>query len=590
MVKRSFDLPEKIFDQHSIVLGKTRSGKSSKMRRMCEHHLHQHEPVTIIDPKGDWWGIKSSADGKKPGYAVVIFGGEHADVPINEHSGAQVAELVATGNRPALIDLSEFMVGERTRFFIAFASTFFKLARGRRFLYIDEVHNFAPQGKILDVDAGKMLHWANRLASEGSGKGITLIAASQRPQKVHKDFVTSCETLIACRVIHKLDRDAIKDWIDGCADPTIGKEVLQGLAGMQREESWVWSPEIDFGPKKIVWPMFETYDSFKPRTGTVKKLRGWATVDLEEVKGKLAQAVEEAKANDPTELRREVARLKQTLKRADEKMGRTIPPDREAEIRKHAYVLGQQEALQELLKNVPQFIETILTRRIDWTIREAVKDSRTLLDKFFSSKQYPRRTPRLKQDPPSVADRKRVENLEHARAVKSVAGVEIKRAGNGSEHGISGPQQKILDRLLWLEDHGIAPARKETLAAVSGVSPNSGSYFNNLGALRSARLIDYPTPGEVCFTETGRARAEPVNDSRPIHLHWLDIVTGPQQNILKHLLTVHPHVPSKEALAEAIGVSSNSGSYFNNLGRLRMLGAIDYPTKGTVALTKHVMP
>jgi len=71
-----------------------------------------------------------------------------------------------------------------------------------------------------------MLHWANRLASEGAGKGVTLIAASQRPQKVHKDFVTSCETLIACRVVHKLDRDAIKDWIDGCADAAKGRAVL----------------------------------------------------------------------------------------------------------------------------------------------------------------------------------------------------------------------------------------------------------------------------------------------------------------------------------------------------------------------------
>jgi len=58
------------------------------------------------------------------------------------------------------------------------------------------------QGKVLDVDAGKMLHWSNRLASEGRGKGIALLAASQRPQKVHKDFLTSCETLIAMRVIH----------------------------------------------------------------------------------------------------------------------------------------------------------------------------------------------------------------------------------------------------------------------------------------------------------------------------------------------------------------------------------------------------
>src|SRR5688572_16154970 len=74
-------------DRHNLIaLGKTRSGKSSKLRVLTEGQLDRGEPVCIIDPKGDWWGLKSSADGKTAGYPIVIFGGEHADVPINEHS------------------------------------------------------------------------------------------------------------------------------------------------------------------------------------------------------------------------------------------------------------------------------------------------------------------------------------------------------------------------------------------------------------------------------------------------------------------------------------------------------------------------
>lgn len=180
-------LPAAVLEQHLIVLGKTGAGKSSVMRLLVEGLLDQQKPVCIIDPKGDWYGLKSSADGKRPGYPVVIFGGDHADVPLNAHAGAHVAELVATGNRPCLIDLGGWTVADRTRFFIEFASTLFRTTRGRRWLVIDEVHNFCPQGKVHDPDAGKALHWANRLASEGRGKGIQILAASQRPQKVHKD-------------------------------------------------------------------------------------------------------------------------------------------------------------------------------------------------------------------------------------------------------------------------------------------------------------------------------------------------------------------------------------------------------------------
>lgn len=162
-------LPDAALSQHLAVLGKTRSGKSSTLRGLVEHLLGKNQPVCILDPKGDWWGLKSSADGKHPGFPIIILGGEHADLPLNEHSGGHVGELVATGNRPCIIDLGGWMVGARTRFFIDFASTLFRHTRGPRWLVIDEVHNFAPQGKVLDPDAGKMLHWANRLASEGAG-------------------------------------------------------------------------------------------------------------------------------------------------------------------------------------------------------------------------------------------------------------------------------------------------------------------------------------------------------------------------------------------------------------------------------------
>ena len=170
-----YPIPEAALQQNIIALGKTGSGKSSAMRSIVEPMLTARMPLCIVDPKGDWWGIKLSADGKGPGFPLVIFGGKHADVPINDRSGAHVAELFATGNRPCVIDLGGWMPGERTRFFIEFASALFRKNVGRRWLLIDECHNFAPKGKVWDPEAGKMLHWANRLASEGRGLGVTVI-------------------------------------------------------------------------------------------------------------------------------------------------------------------------------------------------------------------------------------------------------------------------------------------------------------------------------------------------------------------------------------------------------------------------------
>ncbi len=306
-MKNKLILPEEVLQQNIIALGKPGSGKSSKLRLLVEHLLRMRRPLTILDPKGDWWGLKLAADGTAGnGFPVVIFGGDHGDIPITEHAGAMVAEIVAAGNHSCIIDLGGWMPGPRSRFFVDFASTLFRLAHPAMHLIMDECHNFAPQGKVPDPIAGKCLHWAERIASEGRSKGITIVGASQRPQKVSKNFITTCETLIACRLIHELDRNAVKSWIDGCADATLGRQVLGELASMPRAEAWVWSPEIDFGPKRIAFPMFTTFDSFKPQADQVKRELP-PPLGLDEIREKLAAVVKEAEANDPKVLKTRIA-------------------------------------------------------------------------------------------------------------------------------------------------------------------------------------------------------------------------------------------------------------------------------------------
>jgi hypothetical protein len=52
-----------------------------RWNRAAQYKAHGQQ-VVIVDPKGDWWGIRSSADGKAPGLPVVILGGERGDVPL----------------------------------------------------------------------------------------------------------------------------------------------------------------------------------------------------------------------------------------------------------------------------------------------------------------------------------------------------------------------------------------------------------------------------------------------------------------------------------------------------------------------------
>ena len=355
--------PEEVLKQHSVFLGKTGSGKSSKCRLVVEHLLDNAKRVCIIDPKGDWWGLKSTADGKSVAYPdVVMFGNftdpDATDIPINKHSGVQVAELVASGNRPCVIGFSGWFASDMVQFWIDFASTLFAKNRGELFLFLDEFHNFAPKGKIMDPQAGKCLHWSNRLLSEGRGLGIVCLMASQRPQKVHNDALTSAETLFALRMVHAADRGAVEDWIKGCGDLVKGKEILNSLAGMKREYGYVWSPEIEFGPEQIKFPMFRTFDSFAPpQLQKQVSKAGWKGVDLTEVKNKMAKLLEEHKANDPYELKLQLAHAEKAIRRLQNEVGDALNERKTDTVEKPVFSEQDRELLRLTITTFENTVE-----------------------------------------------------------------------------------------------------------------------------------------------------------------------------------------------------------------------------------------
>ncbi|MCC5640648.1 hypothetical protein LC593_33420 [Nostoc sp. CHAB 5844] len=62
---------------------------------------------------------------------------------------------------------------------------------------------------------------------------------------------------------------------------------------------------------------------------------------------------------------------------------------------------------------------------------------------------------------------------------------------------LSNPQTRIVKALISVYPRSLD---RETLASKAGVSSTSSGYTNNLGALRSLGIIDYPNPGRVVAT------------------------------------------------------------------------------------------
>ena len=87
------------------------------------------------------------------------------------------------------------------------------------------------------------------------------------------------------------------------------------------------------------------------------------------------------------------------------------------------------------------------------------------------------------------------------------------------------------------------------------------------------------------LTESGRAQAGAVDiptTSQALQDMLCRKLSSSQAAILRRLVEIYPGEIPKDVLAQQTNQSPTSGGYFNNLGRLRSLGLIDYPRPGVV--------
>jgi uncharacterized protein len=115
---------------------------------------------------------------------------------------------------------------------------------------------------------------------------------------------------------------------------------------------------------------------------------------------------------------------------------------------------------------------------------------------------------------------------------------------------------------------------------------NSKGLVNGLGALRSAGLIDYPSSGAVVLTAAGCAAAQYPDAPRSpadVQQRVISLLGGASERILRPLIKAYPNAMAREDVAAAANYGHlNSKGFVNAIGRLRSLGFIDYPDRGTI--------
>jgi Mn-dependent DtxR family transcriptional regulator len=545
-------IPLEAVTQTFAILAKRGAGKTYTALVMVEEMLSCGLQVVVIDPVGVCWGLRTSADGKSAGLPIIVLGGEHGDLTIEATVGAAIADFVIQERQSVVIDLSDFSNNEMVRLVTDFAERLYQKNRTPLHLVLDEADSFAPQ-KPLPGDQ-RMLGAIDKIVRRGRAKGLGVSLVSQRPAVINKNVLTQIEVLIALRTVSPQDRRAIEDWIEVHGTQEQHDQLLNSLPSLPIGTAWVWSPGWLDIFQRVQVRQRKTFDSSAtPKIGTTREMpRVMAKVNLPVLRQRFAEFTAQKQSqkqegelerlrklvvNLENQLARKVAaqpifqdgeveRLEgaiHSLKEAGDQMvaiaqelsialskattSATTPTARTNPIYMHEQSNSSETSLkpskqplaltasqQRILDTLAAF-ETLGLRDVSRS-NVAVFANQSPKSSGFTNNLGSLRSQGLIDYP--VGGRVRLTDCgrEIARSTNSIHTLtQLHVAWYGK---LPKPQAKILQALIERYPNAID---REALAKLVGQSPTSSGYTNNLGALRSLGVIDYPKPKYVVATE-----------------------------------------------------------------------------------------
>ena len=573
-----FTLPLDTVTQAIAIIAKRRAGKSFTARRMAEQLHHAGQQIVIVDPKGDWWGIRSAADGKGPGLPIIILGGDRGDVPLEVGAGEIVAKLVVEDRVSALLDLSLFRKHELATFMASFLETLYRLKarelyRTPMMLIIDEADAIAPQNPK-EGQKERMLGAAEDIVRRGGQRGIGCTLITQRTAVLNKNVLTQAQVLVALRTIAPQDLKAMQAWIDVHGTAEQRDELMKVLPSLPIGDAWFWSPgwPTDDGifSRIHVLPI-TTFDSgATPKPGEKRREpRAAADVDLDALRRQMAETIERAKADDPRTLRARIAQLERDL----------------------AAKRAPAPAVQPKRVEVPVLTDRQLDRIEQLAGRfQKASDSCTAAMGALARRAGDLAAAARSDHPPTLSSVPRRPETRLALAAAAVPRPPAApRAGNGAAPELDKAARAILAVLGQHQSRGCAATRLTLLAGYRW----SGGFRNALSSLRSQGLIVGANTEQMVITSAGLAALgtdyEPLPIGRELIGYWQNhrALGACERAIFKTLVEVYPRGLRAEQLGEKTGYAW-SGGFRNGLSALRTAGLIEGRNTEEMRASEHL--
>ena len=346
-ISDKISLPVEAVTQTIACIGRKGAGKTYLATMLAEQMLSIHAQIVVLDPVGNWYGLRIAANGRDKGEDIFILGGQHGDVPLTPESGAKIAQFVVSKHASVVLDISNFRQGERKRFATDFAEEFYHLKKTERsavHLFVEEAQLFAPQRSGLDE--ARMLGAYENIIRLGRNYGIGATLITQRPQSVNKEVLSQVECLCVLQVNGTHERKALDEWVQ---EAGADRKLVNELPSLGRGEGYVWSPSWLRKFEKVKFAKKTTFDaSATPEVGKTAKAALVSTVDIEALRESLQEVVVQSEKTDPKALQRRVRELERQLQETER-----------AQTSAQAQTQGLSESVQEEITLLREMVEQL---------------------------------------------------------------------------------------------------------------------------------------------------------------------------------------------------------------------------------------
>jgi len=538
-----FGLPDELVTRTQAILAIRGGGKTYTALVQMEELLTRGLQAVAIDPTGVWWGLRSSADGKRAGFPVLVFGGDHGDIPLEPTAGALIADFLVDSGRSAVLDLSAFESGSaQDRFAEALAERLYRRKSGSRspmHLFVDEADSFAPQRPMPGQQ--RMLGAFEAVVRRGRSRGMGMTLITQRPAVLNKNVLTQVDLLTCLRVSGPQDHKAILAWVELHGDEARRETMMGELASLPKGTAWLWSPGWLGIFERVSIRRRTTFDSSAtPETGaSAVQPKTLAEVDLNDLSARIKETKERAEANDPAKLRRRIAELERDLDKARSAVKEKrieLPVLRPADLKAMMQCSADVSESIKALQNAVGIIE----RSIHVAKPEALASSHRCIDAGAATTTAAvDHAPRSPHQPP-------------------------RSTGDGPNGG--------LRRMLIALAQRPRDMTSTALGVRAGLSSSSGTFGTYLGRGRSEGWIA-GTRDHLTITGAGLEALgsyDPLPEGPALLDYWLNQLGGGAARMLRALAESEGPM-TRAQLGERAGLEAKSGTFGTYLGKLRTL-------------------